>query len=66
MMSVHHCPMCNRKTPDKAPANLPYFPFCSRRCQLIDLAHWLGGDYAIPGQNQYQQPPPPNDNQEKT
>ena len=27
----------------------PLFPFCSRRCQLIDLARWLDGDYCIPG-----------------
>jgi len=23
-------------------------PFCSRRCADVDLAHWLGGSYAIP------------------
>ena len=23
-------------------------PFCSERCQLIDLGRWLEGDYAIP------------------
>ncbi|MCG8418001.1 MAG: DNA gyrase inhibitor YacG [Proteobacteria bacterium] len=25
------------------------YPFCSRRCQLIDLGRWLDGDYRIPG-----------------
>jgi endogenous inhibitor of DNA gyrase (YacG/DUF329 family) len=25
-------------------------PFCSRRCADIDLARWLGGAYAIPGE----------------
>ncbi|HAZ11815.1 MAG: hypothetical protein A2X86_07815 [Bdellovibrionales bacterium GWA2_49_15] len=25
-------------------------PFCSERCKLIDLGHWLDGDYAIPSE----------------
>lgn len=24
-----------------------HFPFCSKRCRLIDLGKWLGGDYRI-------------------
>jgi len=28
------------------PAN---FPFCSRRCRLVDLGLWLNGHYRIPG-----------------
>jgi endogenous inhibitor of DNA gyrase (YacG/DUF329 family) len=24
------------------------FPFCSERCQLIDLGRWLGEEYRIP------------------
>jgi endogenous inhibitor of DNA gyrase (YacG/DUF329 family) len=24
-------------------------PFCSERCQLLDLSHWLDGDYRVPG-----------------
>ena len=23
----------------------PEFPFCSKRCRLIDLGHWLGENY---------------------
>jgi endogenous inhibitor of DNA gyrase (YacG/DUF329 family) len=23
------------------------FPFCSRRCRLIDLGKWLGGAYVV-------------------
>ena len=37
------CPIC-RKPTDPA-----YRPFCSKRCADVDLAHWLRGDYAIPG-----------------
>ncbi|MCT4555417.1 MAG: DNA gyrase inhibitor YacG [Pelagimonas sp.] len=36
------CPICAKATDAK------YRPFCSRRCADIDLAKWLGGDYAIP------------------
>ncbi len=37
------CPIC------KKPVSIddPYMPFCSKRCQLIDLANWLDGKYVI-------------------
>ncbi|WP_341211384.1 DNA gyrase inhibitor YacG [uncultured Limimaricola sp.] len=39
------CPICNKATvPD-------YRPFCSKRCADVDLARWLGGDYAVPSQD---------------
>jgi endogenous inhibitor of DNA gyrase (YacG/DUF329 family) len=28
-------------------AELPYFPFCSKRCKLIDLGRWLDGTYSL-------------------
>jgi endogenous inhibitor of DNA gyrase (YacG/DUF329 family) len=36
------------------PKEWPHWPFCSRRCQTIDLGRWLGGVYRIatpPGEN---------------
>ncbi|MGI8671054.1 MAG: DNA gyrase inhibitor YacG [Luteitalea sp.] len=24
-------------------------PFCSERCRLLDLGHWLDGDYRVDG-----------------
>ncbi len=30
-------------------------PFCSRRCQQLDLGRWLDGSYAIPAE---EAPPP--------
>jgi len=27
-----------------------YRPFCSKRCQQIDLGRWAGGDYSLPGE----------------
>ncbi|MTH63915.1 DNA gyrase inhibitor YacG [Paracoccus shanxieyensis] len=38
------CPICGK------PAVQAYRPFCSRRCADVDLAHWLRGDYRIPGE----------------
>ncbi len=23
-------------------------PFCSERCRMVDLGHWLDGSYAVP------------------
>jgi endogenous inhibitor of DNA gyrase (YacG/DUF329 family) len=39
-----HCPICRREI--KAEGN-PFRPFCSERCKLIDLDHWLSGRYCI-------------------
>ncbi|SDD28314.1 hypothetical protein SAMN05421538_101280 [Paracoccus isoporae] len=39
-----NCPIC------KKPSVAAYRPFCSRRCADVDLAHWLRGDYVIPGE----------------
>ena len=36
------CPIC-RKPTDPA-----HRPFCSERCANLDLARWLGGEYAFP------------------
>jgi uncharacterized protein len=38
------CPTCKKK--GNWFAN-KYGPFCSRRCQLIDLGKWFGGEHAI-------------------
>ena len=35
------------ETPQASAALWPHWPFCSRRCQLIDLGRWLGGEYRI-------------------
>jgi endogenous inhibitor of DNA gyrase (YacG/DUF329 family) len=37
------CPIC-RKQVQKGDA---YFPFCSERCQLIDLGNWASEKYVI-------------------
>ncbi|MFT6230792.1 MAG: endogenous inhibitor of DNA gyrase (YacG/DUF329 family) [Myxococcota bacterium] len=42
------CPQC-KKSASLAVDN-DHRPFCSERCQLIDLGAWLDGDYAISGE----------------
>ena len=27
-----------------------FLPFCSARCQLVDLGNWLGERYTVPGE----------------
>ena len=39
------CAICKEPVPDKADNKA--FPFCSHRCQMIDLGHWLDGDYRL-------------------
>lgn len=42
------CPMCG-KPADLTRENRSR-PFCSERCQLLDLGNWLDGVYAVPGE----------------
>jgi uncharacterized protein len=39
------CPLCRRETTWE---DNPWRPFCSERCQLVDLGRWASGDYRIP------------------
>lgn len=36
------CPICGKPAVEK------HRPFCSRRCALIDLSRWIGGNYRVP------------------
>lgn len=40
------CPICRK------PSQQKYHPFCSNRCAQVDLNRWLGGNYAIPAEDQ--------------
>lgn len=42
------CPICQAPLPPRA--ENPAYPFCSTRCQNLDLGRWLSGDYRIPGE----------------
>ena len=44
------CPICKKvirlQHPNDSREN-EYFPFCSRRCKMVDLGSWLDGEYRI-------------------
>jgi endogenous inhibitor of DNA gyrase (YacG/DUF329 family) len=44
------CPICKKPVTEAPPAGGKSgpFPFCSERCQLIDLGRWLDGKYQVP------------------
>lgn len=37
------CPICKKPVKSTAPG----FPFCSKRCRIIDLGKWASGQYVI-------------------
>ena len=39
------CPICNREFDSTSSQVLP---FCSPRCQQVDLSRWLGEAYGLP------------------
>ena len=47
------CPICERLATD------PFRPFCSKRCQDVDLGRWLTGTYAIPVREEEDEDKPP-------
>lgn len=42
------CPTCNKTVSWSEQS--PYRPFCSKRCQLIDLGAWAAEENAIPSE----------------
>ena len=45
-MNRVQCPICDAPMP-ASPVEYPDFPFCSKRCRVIDLGRWLGEDYKV-------------------
>ena len=43
------CKTCGRSFSFTSVQSHPSFPFCSERCQAVDLGRWFNGDYVIPG-----------------
>ncbi len=41
----HPCPICRTRIPWEGNS---YRPFCSRRCQLVDLNGWFTEQYRVP------------------
>jgi len=46
-MTKIRCPICERAMDTQGPKEWPDWPFCSKRCRMVDLGRWLGGDYRI-------------------
>ncbi len=44
---IMKCPTCGRPVDWK---DNPFRPFCSERCQLVDLGRWVEGEYRVPGE----------------
>lgn len=47
MALIVKCPTCRKETPWE---DNPHRPFCSDRCQLIDLGAWAQEKYRVPGE----------------
>lgn len=45
-----NCPTCH--TPVEWGPHSPFRPFCSKRCQLIDLGEWADEEKRIPSDTQ--------------
>ena len=37
------CPICNTPVTDEQAT----YPFCSKRCRLVDLGEWFDGSYRV-------------------
>jgi endogenous inhibitor of DNA gyrase (YacG/DUF329 family) len=42
---MRRCPLCRRET---SWDDNPWKPFCSERCQTIDLGNWASEGYRVP------------------
>ena len=41
------CPTCGKELLFHEPEELPYLPFCGRRCKLLDLGKWFDEEHVI-------------------
>lgn len=48
MATKNSCPVCQKSMPGSSTlgAEWPSFPFCSKKCQLVDLGRWINGSHA--------------------
>ena len=59
-MSKVRCLICEAAMPGSS-KEYPDFPFCSRRCRMVDLGRWLGEEYRVPGKPVAESPDEPDD-----
>ncbi|MEW6357306.1 MAG: DNA gyrase inhibitor YacG [Planctomycetota bacterium] len=41
------CPHCGKPLEYQSIKDHPHFPFCSKRCRLVDLGMWIEGEHKI-------------------
>ena len=41
------CRRCGKRLRYRRTEDLPHFPFCSRRCKLLDLGQWFDEEHRI-------------------
>jgi endogenous inhibitor of DNA gyrase (YacG/DUF329 family) len=46
-MPVIACRRCGKPVRYRKPEDAPYFPFCSRRCKMVDLDKWFEEEHRI-------------------
>ena len=46
-MPTFDCPTCGKKVSVARNEDLPFRPFCSSRCKMVDLGRWLDGTYRV-------------------
>lgn len=47
VMPTLECPICRRSIVYTSIKEVPFRPFCSKRCKLVDLGRWLNEEYRI-------------------
>ena len=48
MSKVSLCPTCRKAVPIISELRPKTFPFCTERCQLVDLGKWFDGSHVLP------------------
>ena len=46
-MATSRCPTCGKSIPVTPSERPKSYPFCSKRCQMVDLYKWLDEEYCI-------------------
>ncbi|NQU25217.1 MAG: DNA gyrase inhibitor YacG [Candidatus Nealsonbacteria bacterium] len=54
-MSPVRCSVCEKSFEPNESRSLP---FCSERCRMVDLHHWLDEDYGLPDETERAPRPP--------
>lgn len=50
-MPILKCRQCGKILQYEKTSDLPWFPFCSERCKMVDLGDWFKGKHRIPRPN---------------